>query len=276
MMVDLHIHTTASDGSLTPGQVVEEAALKQLAAIAVTDHDTINGVEEGLAAGKKFNIKVVPGVEFGVDYLVKETHILGYFSEENYLGIKQYFDWILEKRHERNRMLINNLNNAGYEITIEEMYKKAGGGTPGRPHLAKCLIEKGYAANVNETFDKILLRKDIYVPREKTSPESVISEILNNKGIPVIAHPVYLDEEGMFDTALREFMELGLKGIEVIHSDHSARDTGKYMKFAMDNDLIMTGGSDFHGANKDNAFIGMPEVKDDLYHGLAALLYKSD
>ncbi len=271
-MVDLHIHTTASDGSLTPAQVVEEAVLKHLTAIAVTDHDTINGIGEGIAAGRRHNLTVVPGVEFGVDYKVKETHILGYFSEENYLGIKQYFDWILEKRHERNRMLISNLNKAGYEITIAEMYKKAGKGTPGRPHLAKCLIEKGYAANVNDTFNNILLRKDIYVPREKTSPESVILEILKNKGIPVIAHPVYLDEEGMFDTTLKEFMALGLKGIEVIHSDHSAVDTDKYIKFAKDNKLIMTGGSDFHGANKDNAFIGLPEVKDSFYHELTALL----
>lgn len=270
MMVDLHIHTTASDGSLTPRQVAEEAVKKKLKAIAITDHDTINGVAEGLAAGRELGIGVVPGVEFGVDYKVKETHILGYFSEENYFGIKHYFDWILEKRHERNRILISNLNAQGYEVTIEEMYEKADGGTPGRPHLAKCLIEKGYAANVNQVFDNILLTKEIYVPREKTSPESVITEILNNKGIPVLAHPVYLDNEGMFDIAIKEFMELGLKGIEVIHSDHSAGHTGKYMDFAKKNNLIMTGGSDFHGANKDNAFIGVPVVEDYLYENLCS------
>lgn len=267
-MVDLHIHTTASDGSLTPKQVAKEAAEKNLRAIAITDHDTINGVAEGLAAGKELSIDVVPGVEFGVDYKVKETHILGYFSEKNYLGIKSYFDWILEKRHERNRMLIHNLNSQGYGVTIEEMYEKADGGTPGRPHLAKCLIEKGYAENVNEAFDNILLTKAIYVPREKTSPESVMTEILNNSGIPVLAHPVYLDNEGMFDIAINEFMELGLKGIEVIHSDHNASHTKKYMDFAKKNNLIMTGGSDFHGANKDNAFIGVPEVENHIYENL--------
>lgn len=271
-MVDLHIHTTASDGSLTPRQVVEESVAKNLHAIAVTDHDTINGVAEAVAEGKIHGLKVVPGVEFGVDYKVKETHILGYFSEDRYPGIKKYFDWILEKRHERNRMLIRNLNKSGYEITIEEMYEKANGGTPGRPHLAKCLIEKGYADNVNDTFNNILLRKDIYVPREKTSPESVISEILKNNGVPVLAHPVYLDEEGMFETAIKEFMDIGLMGIEVIHSDHSEKDTEKYIKFAKENNMVMTGGSDFHGENKDNARIGKPLVKDDLYNGLVALL----
>ncbi len=271
-MVDLHIHTTASDGSLTSEQVVLAAAKRKLKAVAITDHDTINGVAKGLVAGEQHGVAVVPGVEFGVDYKVKETHILGYFSKENYMGIKQYFDWILEKRHERNRMLISNLNKAGYEITIEEMYKKADGGTPGRPHLAKCLIEKGYAANVNETFNKILLRKDIYVPREKTSPESVISEILNKKGVPVLAHPVYLDKEGMFETAIGEFMELGLSGIEVIHSDHSEADSHKYMSFAKKNNLIMTGGSDFHGANKDNAYIGKPCVDDKFFDELNSCL----
>ncbi|MDX1359021.1 MAG: hypothetical protein R3232_09345, partial [Clostridia bacterium] len=153
-------------------------------------------------------------------------------------------------------------------ITIGEMYEKAGGGTPGRPHLAKCLIEKGYAADVNETFDKILLRKDIFVPREKTTPESVIYEILKNRGIPVMAHPVYLEQEGTFETTIGEFMELGLRGIEVIHSDQSKEDTGRYIDFARGNGLIMTGGSDFHGANKDNAFIGLPEVSDDYYLNL--------
>lgn len=271
-MIDLHIHTTASDGSLTPAQVVAEASLKKLRAIAITDHDTINGVEEGLQAGKKYNITVIPGVEFGVDYKIKETHILGYFNPENYFGIKKYFDWILEKRHKRNKQMIENLNNAGYEITLQEMYAKAGAGTPGRPHLAKCLIEKGYASDVNETFEKILLRKDVYVPREKTSPVSVISEILNNKGIPVLAHPVFLDKEGMFEETLREFTELGLMGLEVIHTDQTERDTVKYIKFAKENGLLMTGGSDFHGENKDNAFIGVPAVDDSYLDGLAAIL----
>ena len=267
-MIDLHMHTTASDGSLTPRQLVEASIEKNLLAIAITDHDTINGVEEGLEVGKELGIGMVPGVEFGTDYMDTETHILGYFSVGNYMGIKKYFDWILNKRHERNGLMIKNLNAAGYDITIEEMYEKADGGTPGRPHMAKCLIEKGYAADVNETFNKILLRNDIFVPREKTSPESVISEILHNHGVPVLAHPVYLDEVNLFETAMNEFMGMGLTGIEIIHSDHSISDTEKYIEFAKKNNLIMTGGSDFHGANKDNAHIGLPFVEDELYYGL--------
>lgn len=267
-MIDLHLHTTASDGSLTPEQLVKTAAEKKLIAIAVTDHDTVNGVAEALVVGEKYGVEVVPGVEFGTDYKKTETHILGYFSKENYLGIKKYFDWILEKRHERNRLMISNLNNAGFEVTIEEMYNMADGGTPGRPHLAKCLIEKGYAADVNETFNKILLRKDIFVPREKTAPASVIKEILQNNGVPVLAHPVYLDDQNLFEIAIKEFMEMGLNGIEVYHTDHNAVDTKKYIDFAKKNNMIMTGGSDFHGANKDNAFMGIPRVEDELFYQL--------
>ncbi|MFO7611305.1 MAG: PHP domain-containing protein [Clostridia bacterium] len=271
-MVDLHIHTTASDGSVNPGKLVEMALERGLSAIAVTDHDTIGGVEQALEAGRRLGLPVVPGVELGVDYIARETHILGYFSEKNYLGINRYFNWILEKRHERNRSLINNLTRAGFDISLEEMYEKAGDGTPGRPHLAKCLIENGYASDVNEAFDKILLREDIYIPREKTTPESAIREIAANNGIAVLAHPVYLDREGLFETALSDFMDMGLGGIEVFHTDHDEADTVKFLKAAKKNNLVITGGSDFHGANKENAFLGLPQVDDSFYRRLMELL----
>ncbi|MBN2557564.1 MAG: PHP domain-containing protein [Clostridia bacterium] len=126
-MVDLHIHTTASDGSVKPGKLVEMALEMGLSAIAVTDHDTIGGVAEALEAGRRLGLPVVPGVELGVDYIARETHILGYFNERNYLGINRYFNWILEKRHERNKSLIHNLNRAGFDVSLDEMYEKAGG-----------------------------------------------------------------------------------------------------------------------------------------------------
>lgn len=271
-MVDLHTHTTASDGSIPPAELVKKAESLGLTAVGITDHDTIGGVREAIEASIGLDTEVVAGVELGVDYKAGGTHILGYFSHSNYLNIKGYFDWILEKRHDRNKKLIENLNNAGYQVTREEMYEKAAGGTPGRPHLAKCLIEKGYAGNVNEVFDKILLCREIYVPREKTTPESAISEILKNKGVPVLAHPVYMDREGLFEETLPKFVDMGLMGIEAFHSDHEESDTARYTEAARKYDLIVTGGSDFHGANKDNAFLGKPEIADSYYHGLLDLL----
>jgi predicted metal-dependent phosphoesterase TrpH len=272
MMVDLHTHTTASDGSLSPEQLVEKADSMGLFAVGITDHDTIDGVEAAIKAGDGRKIEVVAGVELGVDYEVRETHILGYFSHTNYNRIRGYFEWILEKRHERNKKLIENLNRKGFEVTLEEMYEKADGGTPGRPHLAKCLIEKGYASDVNEVFDKILLHRDIYVPREKTRPESAIGEIVKNKGIAVLAHPVYMDREGMFEKTLPLFVEMGLGGIEAFHTDHGDSDSAKYLKAASQYGLIVTGGSDFHGANKDNAYLGKPPVGNEYFASLAALL----
>lgn len=271
-MVDLHAHTTASDGSLSPEELVRKAESLGLTAIGITDHDTIGGVGEAIETGKTLNIEVVAGVELGVDFKVKGTHILGYFSHANYLGINSYFDWILEKRHDRNRKMIESLNKAGYHVTLEEMYEKAAGGTPGRPHLAKCLIEKGYATDVNEAFEKILLQKNIYVHREKTTPESAISEILRNKGIPVLAHPVYMDRAGLFEESIKELVEKGIRGIEVFHCDHNETDSAKYMEAAKGYNLIVTGGSDFHGANKDNAFLGKPEVDDRYFYKLLELL----
>lgn len=272
MMVDMHTHTTASDGSLSPDELVGTAARMGLEAVGITDHDTIGGVEEAIEAGRKYGIGILAGVELGVDHEGKETHILGYFSHLNYKRINGYFDWILEKRHERNRKLVQNLNKKGYDVSVEEMYEKAAGGTPGRPHLAKCLIEKGYAKDINEVFEKILLHRDIYVPREKTKPESAIREILTNGGIPVLAHPVYMDRDGIFESSLKLFVEMGLRGIEAFHCDHSTKDTEKYLRAAGQYDLIITGGSDFHGVNKDNARLGEPAVDNKYYHGLLELL----
>ncbi|HPQ47326.1 MAG TPA: PHP domain-containing protein [Clostridia bacterium] len=271
-MIDLHTHTTASDGSLTPEELVIKAHTMGLKAVGITDHDTIGGVEQAIEAGRGLDIEVVAGVELGVDYKVKGTHILGYFSHGNYKGINSYFDWILERRHERNRRMIESLQKAGFDITLKEMYEKAAGGTPGRPHLAKCLIEKGYASDVNEAFEKILLRKDIYVHREKTTPVSAIEEILKNHGVPVLAHPVYMDRVGLFEESIRELVGMGLMGIEAFHSDHNEADSEKYLKAAREYNLVVTGGSDFHGANKDNAFLGKPQVDDSYLDGLLRLL----
>ncbi len=271
-MIDLHIHTTASDGSLAPEEIVKKAVDIGLSAIAVTDHDTIDGVAKALEAGREQGMPVIPGVELGVDFESSELHILGYFNEKTYSKIEGYFEWILQKRHERNRRLVSNLNNAGFDVSVERMYEKAAGGTPGRPHLAACLVESGHATDIKDAFDRILLRDDIFVPREKTGPADAICEIIENGGIPVFAHPVYEDREGRFESTASALMDMGIMGIEAFHSDHTRLDTEKYLKYARANNLVITGGSDFHGANKDDAVLGRPKVEDKYYHNLVEKL----
>ncbi len=263
-MIDLHVHTTASDGSLSPALIVKEAANLGITHLGIADHDTVNGIEEALKVGKKYGVTIIPAVELGTDYEEMETHILGYFRPDNYKNINHYFDWILQKRFQRNEQMIKNLQYAGFEITIEEVMKKANGGTPGRPHIAKILIEKGYCNDISDAFNKILLRKDIYIKREKTTPESAIKEILKAGGIPVLAHPVYLEESGLFEKALSLFLTYGLKGIEVYHCDHKEHHEKKYKEVAIKNKLLMTGGSDFHGENKEGVELGSVKVPNEL------------
>ncbi len=263
-MIDLHVHTTASDGSLSPTLIVKEAAKLGITHLGIADHDTVNGIKEALEAGEKYGVTVIPCVELGTDYEGMETHILGYFRPDNFHNIEHYFEWILQKRFHRNEQMIRNLQKAGYLITIKEVMEKANGGTPGRPHIAKILIEKGYCSDINEAFNKILLRHDIYIKREKTTPESAIKEILKAGGIPVCAHPVYLDEKGLFEKAIALFITYGLKGIEVYHCAHKERHEKKYRKAAKKYKLIMTGGSDFHGENKDGVTLGGVRVPDEL------------
>ncbi|MCK5812031.1 MAG: PHP domain-containing protein [Clostridiales bacterium] len=263
-MIDLHVHTTASDGSLSPALVVKEAARLGITHLGIADHDTVNGIKEALDAGKLYGVNIIPAVELGTDYEGMETHILGYFRPDNYMNINHYFKWILQKRFYRNEQMIKNLQNAGFSITIEEVMKKANKGTPGRPHIAKILIEKGYCNDINDAFNKILLREDIYIKREKTSPKSAIKEILKAGGIPVVAHPVYLEESNLFEKTISLFLTYGLKGIEVYHCDHKVYHEKKYAKVAKKYKLLMTGGSDFHGENKEGVELGSVNVPDEL------------
>ena len=268
-MIDLHVHTTASDGTLTPEQVVHLAKEKGFLAIGITDHDTVEGVEQAYSAGKKLNINVVCGIELSVSYdKADETHILGYFHRDDYKGIETYLEWIIKKRHERNHKLIDNLNKAGFKISADEVYEQSEG-TPGRPHIASCLVSRGYARTINDAFEGILKRKDIYIRREKTSPKSAIASIIDKGGVPVLAHPVHIDKtESALLSALEEFISYGLMGIEAYHSDHSGEDTRKYIDIAKRYDLLITGGSDFHGDNKSEIQLGIPQVPDEFYYKL--------
>lgn len=245
MKIDLHIHTTYSDGLLTPAQVIREAFRLNLKAIAITDHDTIDGISPALNEAEKYHgLEVIPGVELSTDLDGEEVHILGYYLNYNDLNLRTTLVSFQQERKARLEKIITKLNSIGVDISIKDVFVKSHGASLGRPHVALAMIEKGYAGSVQEAFEKYLNKgKPAYVPREKLTPLNAINIIKQSNGIPVLAHPGLLGDQSI----INKILEYGIMGIEVIHSDHSPAQTAHYKKLALDNNLLLTGGSDSHG-----------------------------
>ncbi|OEF98682.1 PHP domain-containing protein [Desulfuribacillus alkaliarsenatis] len=244
MTVDLHIHTTKSDGLRTPEQTVLEAVSKKMKAIAITDHDITLGVEEAIKIAENYELKVIPGVEINSCWQGEEIHILGYYIDTSNDRLQSKLSIIRKSREERASRIICRLQELNYEISLEEVINLKGIGTIGRPHIARLLVRKGYFRNTNEAFDKLLSPgKAAYVDRLRLEPQEAIELIHNAKGLAVVAHP------GLYDNAIDwgYFAELGLDGIEVYHSKHDYRKTEKYKDIATKFSLLETGGSDCHG-----------------------------
>lgn len=267
MAIDLHIHTRASDGSLTPGDVAKAAKELGLSAIAITDHDSIAGVEEALASGKSLGLKVVPSLEISTEEEGEEIHILGYFIDYKALWLKQRLTILKEKREERLYKIIRKLDKLRINISAEEVKVVAGQGSLGRPHVAHVLVNKGYAKSPADAFRRFLGNTaPAYVPREHTSPAEAIEIVRKAKGIAVLAHPVLIKDQ----SHIYRLLDLGLEGIECWHSEQDGDVAGRYVKFARDHALAITGGSDYHGSyfNGKRA-LGKPVVPDDVYQELA-------
>ena len=257
-LIDLHIHTTASDGTMTPARMVFHAAGSGLKAVAITDHDTVDGVSEAIAAGKEAGIEVVPGVEIGVDY-PGEMHILGYYIDHKNSGLARGLSCLCRYREERNPMMIEKLRELGFDITLEEVAGIAGGNVIGRPHFAALLTRKGYTADNREAFDRYLgAGKPAYVKKDRLSPQDGIKMIIEAGGIPVLAHPRYLRirEDHSLKELIHELRGFGLKGIEVFYPEHTPEETERFYQLASATGLLVTGGTDFHGTNKPGLKIG--------------------
>ncbi|MCR4436204.1 MAG: PHP domain-containing protein [Clostridiales bacterium] len=257
-IIDLHTHTTASDGSMNPGALVRHARAKGLAAIAVTDHDTVDGIEEALEEGEKLGIEVVPGLEISVDYK-PEMHILGYFFNNTYKNIRGTLNRLKRSREVRNPKIIGKLNELGFCISLDEVKAEAKGEIVGRPHIAKVLMDKGYVKSIEEAFDKYLSSgKPAYFKKEKLTPEEGIRKIIEAGGIPALAHPIYLNLSlSQLDDLLGRLKQAGLKGIEAYYVDNTKDETGNFLRLAMKHELLATGGSDFHGSFKPDIEIGV-------------------
>ncbi len=253
LKIDLHTHTVASDGKNTPAQNVQLAHQKGLAALAITDHDTVGGIEEALEAGKWLGLEVVPGIEISTLANGQDIHVLGYFIDYQHTDLDDELRKLRATRNERNRMMIEKLNDLGIEITLEEVEQKQTHqeGNVGRPHIAEVLMEKGVVASLDEAFDEYLGREGkAFVNPPRISPAEGVRLIKRFRGVPVLAHPGLYKDDVLICDLIRE----GIKGIEVFHPDHSPLEVKKYQQMAAQLNLIMTGGSDYHGTRNGEVY----------------------
>jgi 3',5'-nucleoside bisphosphate phosphatase len=251
---DLHCHTTASDGLLSPTELVQLAAQLGLKGIGITDHDTIQGWQEAEKAGADYHIRILKGIELNTNWYGKEVHILGYAldSSSNYLTNK--LRDLRNARKQRMLKIIDRLNDLGIKITFDEVQQFAQGESIGRPHVAQALIARGYVREVKEGFDRYIgIGAPAYIPSYKLTPEEGIRLIREAHGVAVLAHPGLLRSE----KGIPDWVKAGLHGIEVRHSQHTPEDEKRYLKIAQEYRLLATGGSDFHGeANKPGVNLG--------------------
>jgi len=261
LFVDLHCHSTASDGTLPPAEVVRLAKANGLSALALTDHDTIGGVKEAAAEALKLGIDFLPGIEISAEYPSPGTmHILGYGVDPNSPTLRGMTETLIAGRDNRNPRIVAKLNEMGVAVTMKEWEDEAKGIVLGRPQLAAILHRKGYVSSIKEAFDRYIGQgAPAYFDKERLTPKRAFELIRESGGLPVLAHPVQLrtENDAQLERVIKDLLDLGLAGIEVIHSDHDDALFAKYVSLAQKYNLIQTGGSDFHGATKKNIDLGI-------------------
>jgi predicted metal-dependent phosphoesterase TrpH len=258
--VDLHIHTTASDGVMRPSEVVRYAKTKGLQAIAITDHDTIEGLEEGVSEGERIGLEVIPGIEISAAHSPGSMHILGFFVDIRHPFLNERLGYLQKARAERNPKIVEKLNQLGIEVTYEEVLKASGGGQVGRPHFAHVLLEKKYVRSFQEAFDHFLKKgAPAYVDKFRFTAKEALYFINEAKGVAVLAHPNTLSLNGYseLEQLLLKLVEEGLKGIEVYYPEHSTLEVARYKALAERYGLLMTGGTDYHGIEGSELDIGV-------------------
>ncbi|MGB7605169.1 MAG: PHP domain-containing protein [Lutisporaceae bacterium] len=241
---DLHIHTTSSDGLLSPEEVVKWAVYKKLSAVGITDHDTIKGIQPAIDYSINYNIEIVPGIELSTEYNEEEIHILGYYIDFKKDWLHQKLNEIYESRYNRAIKMIEKLSDMGIQITLQQVKNIADAGTIGRPHIARAMQEMGYIDNMKDAFKKYIGKGcPAYVERYKITCQEAIDMIKNLGGVPVLAHPGLINNKA----SLSKIIDIGIEGIEVYHSKHDNETIRSTYKLAVDRKLLITGGSDCHG-----------------------------
>jgi len=267
LFVDLHTHTTASDGSTSPRALVRLARDKGLAALAISDHDTTNALDEAIGAGRELGVEVVPAVEMSTDVADGEVHVLGYFIAYHNEQFQTLLHTLREARLGRARKMVDKLAALGMPLDWARVQAFAGDGAVGRPHVAKAMVERGYVPDIRTAFDLYINRNGpAYVERYKLTPAEAIQEICSVGGLPVLAHP--LEGNGTIPL-IPELVAAGLGGLECYYTGYTFDMVALLENAARKHGLVTSGGSDFHGEGvAANAILGQPRIP---YRVLAAM-----
>lgn len=266
MRIDLHTHSNCSDGSLSPRQLLDLFKQYDVRVLALTDHDTIDGLEEARAYGRQIGLQVVNGVELSIDYPLPgrgHLHLLGLFIDVTSAALHQALDHLRLARQHRGKQIVEKLQLIGVDISQQELDDIASGGSVGRPHIAHLLVQKGYVTSVAQAFREYLSKgQPAYVPKEKLKIEPAIEVIHQAGGLAVLAHPISLGYNNYprFGQEILKLQALGLDGIEAYYPSHDRYFTRWLLDFAAQHDLAVSGGSDFHGDAK-------PDIKPAIGYG---------
>lgn len=266
--IDLHSHTTASDGTLTPRALVAAAAERGVAVLAVTDHDSTEGLAEAMDEGARRGVTIVPGLEINCDVEGAEIHVLGYFVDHEAEWFREFLREQRAERRARVTRICDRLAELGMPIDPAEVFAIVREGSAGRPHVAQVMVQHGYVKSVREAFDRWLRTGGpAAVPRRRLTPVEAVRVIRRAHGVPVMAHPGLADRDALIPELIRE----GLLGIEAYYPEHSAAQTEHYLALCRAHGLVATGGSDFHGTHTGRANpLGSPRVPASAWEGLQA------
>ncbi len=259
--IDLHTHTTASDGILTPREIVRLAARLKVEYLGITDHDTTLGLKEALEEARNWDVEVVPGVELSVEWPTGEMHILGYYVPPEGGRLEEKLEELREDRRARVARIIEKLKDLGIILDLDEVYELVGGSV-GRPHIARLMVSKGYVSSVEEAFEKYLKRgAPAYVEKRWLKPSEAIRLLRECGAIPVLAHPVTLNiGTSELDNLISKLKGTGLMGVEVYTPIHTESRIAAYKEIAEKHGLICTGGTDFHGDQDSGIRLAMIDV----------------
>lgn len=259
MKADLHIHSTASDGTLSPTELLQRAHAREVKVLGLADHDTVDGLSEAHMAADRLGIELLNAVELSAAADGRDVHVLAYHVDPEDPELLELLEALKASRRARAEKIVAALNDAGFEVPFDDVLRIADGGSLGRSHIARALVSAGHAENVRGAFEALIGRgKPFYVPKPSETPARVVERVRQLGAVPVLAHPGVTQ----VDDLIPEMVEAGMLGIEAYHADHTPEQRERYAAMALDLGLLRTGGSDFHGPdapNPDIGSVGLPE-----------------